>query len=78
MITPDLESLSVEELLRKKKFASVILVVLAVVLAANIVVGVLRGRANLVVIGAALVATGLPMFMGVKRIKGELERRESS
>jgi hypothetical protein len=74
----DIESLSTEELRKRKRFASVLLVVLAVLLLINIVIGVLRGRTTLIVIGLALPVTGLPMFVGVKRISEELERRERS
>jgi hypothetical protein len=78
MAAPDIESISTEELRKKKRFASVVLVVLAVVLLANIVVGILTGRTDLIVVAVALVATGLPMFMGFKKINVELERRASS
>ena len=78
MAKQNLESLSTDELKKKKKFASLLLGILAGVLLANIIVAILKGRLNLVAIAAALIAVGLPMFIGVKRINGELERRENS
>ena len=78
MAKQNLESLSTDELKKKKKIASLLLSIMAAVLLANIIVAILKGRPGLVAVAAALFAVGLPMFIGVKRINGELERRENS
>ncbi len=78
MAKQNLESLSTDDLKKKKKIASLLLGVLAGVLLVNVLVAMLTGRLDLVTVAAALIAVGLPMFIGVKRINGELERREDS
>ncbi len=78
MAKQNLESLSTDELKKKKKFASLLLGILAAVLLANVIVAILTGRFDLVTVAAALIAVALPMFIGVKRINEELDRREDS
>ncbi len=78
MVKQDLERFSTDELKKKRKFASLVLGILAGVLLVNITVAILKGTSGLFAIAAALVASGLPMFMGLKRLNGELERRENS
>ncbi len=78
MVKQDLESFSTDELKKKRKFASLVLGILAGVLLVNITVAILKGTSGLFAIAAALVASGLPMFMELKRLNGELERRENS
>ncbi len=78
MAKQNLESLSTDELKKKKKFASLLLGIMAGVLLVNIIVAILKGRPGLAAVAAALFAVGLPMFIGVKRINEELERRKNS
>ena len=79
MAKQKLESLSTDELKKKKKFASLLLGIMAGVLLANIIVAILKGTPGLAAgAGALLFAAGLPVFIGVKRISEELERREDS
>ena len=80
MAKQNLESLSTDELKKKKKFASLLLGIMAGVLLANIIVAILKGTPGLAAGAGALLlfAAGLPMFIGVNRINEELERREDS
>ena len=77
----NLESLSTDELKKKKKFASLILGIWAGVVLAPIIVPILKGGGLAAPLGIAalLFVTGLAMFIGeVKGINEELERRENS
>ena len=77
MAKENLENLSTDKLRKKKKFASLLLGILAVVLLANIIVAILVGNPARTVIALALFLVGLPMFAGIKKINGELDRRET-
>jgi len=79
MAKQKLESLSTDELKKKRKSCSLLLGIMAAVLLANIIVAILKGTPGFAAgAGALLFAAGLPMFIGVKRISEELERREDS
>ncbi len=75
MAKQELESLETGELEKRKRFSALLLGILLGLAAFNVAFGAVTGRLDLLAVAAALMAVGLPMFAGLKRINAELGRR---
>ena len=78
MTKRNLEELSTETLGKRKRFASLLLGILIGLVLVNVVVGVVTRNLSLAATAAALLAVGLPMFVGMKKINAELKKRDDA
>ena len=76
MAKESLEELTTDQLTKRKKFGALILGILVGLIIVNVVVGVLAWTPALGVTSLALLAVGLPMFLGIKKINAELAKRD--
>jgi hypothetical protein len=73
-----LDELTTTDLVKRKRFAKVVLWVMVVLAALNLVAGVVADRPSLLAITAALFAVGYPMYAGRKKVEAELARRREA
>ena len=76
MAKQDLQTLSTQELQKKRTFATVLLWILVAVGVLNIIVAAVTDNPNLYAVAAAMFAVGYPMYAGMKKVEAELQTRE--
>jgi hypothetical protein len=78
MSKPKIEDLSTEVLIKRKKFAKIILGVMIGVLIIGIGTAIWTGKSSTLFPMAGLIAVSIPMIAGLKKINLELDRRNNS
>ena len=71
-----IENLSTELLLKRKKFALLILGIMAGISLLAIITVFMTGKLNTLASVGVLVAVSIPMILGVKKVNEELEKRK--
>lgn len=80
MAKEKLENLSIDELMKRKKFASFILGILIgmlLLVVTIMILGISQQKAIDILVPVALFLTGFPMFQRLKKINEEIRNREN-